>query len=79
MAEMMTMACAMGGSSVRETWITGSQPGGTSRARCAAAEHLSRLVPPGWDPVIHVSLTDDPPMAQAIVIISAIASGTARA
>jgi phosphopantetheinyl transferase (holo-ACP synthase) len=29
--------------------------------------------------VIHVSLTDDPPMAQAIVIISAIAPGTARA
>jgi holo-[acyl-carrier protein] synthase len=51
----------------------------TMRLSGAAAEHLSRLVPPGWDPVIHVSLTDDPPMAQAIVIISAIASGTARA
>jgi holo-[acyl-carrier protein] synthase len=51
----------------------------TMRLSGAAAEHLARLVPPGWEPVIHVSLTDDPPMAQAIVIISAIAPGTARA
>jgi len=29
-------------------------------------------VPPGHEPAIHVSLTDDPPMAQAIVIISAV-------
>ena len=51
----------------------------TMRLSGAAAAHLARLVPPGWEPVIHVSLTDDPPMAQAIVIISAIAPGTARA
>jgi holo-[acyl-carrier protein] synthase len=51
----------------------------TMRLSGAAAAHLARLVPPGWEPVIHVSLTDDPPMAQAIVIISAIAPSTARA
>ena len=44
----------------------------TMRLSGAAAAHLARLVPPGWEPVIHVSLTDDPPMAQAIVIISAV-------
>jgi holo-[acyl-carrier protein] synthase len=38
-----------------------------------AAAHLARLTPPGMQPAIHVSLTDDPPMAQAIVIISAVA------
>jgi len=44
----------------------------TMRLSGAAAEHLSRMVPPGLRPVIHVSLTDDPPVAQAIVIISAV-------
>ena len=44
----------------------------TMRLAGAAAEHLRRMVPPGLQPVIHVSLTDDPPVAQAIVIISAV-------
>ncbi|MBL8702543.1 MAG: holo-ACP synthase [Alphaproteobacteria bacterium] len=44
----------------------------TMRLAGEAAVHLRRLVPPGLTPVIHVSLTDDPPMAQAIVIISAV-------
>lgn len=47
------------------------QPG--MRLSGAAARHLARLTPPGLQPAIHVSLTDDPPMAQAIVIISAVA------
>ena len=37
----------------------------------AAAAHLARLVPEGFVPVIHVTITDDYPTAQALVIISA--------
>jgi holo-[acyl-carrier protein] synthase len=36
-----------------------------------AAERLAQIVPPGYKAVIHVSLTDDSPLAQAFVIISA--------
>ncbi len=36
-----------------------------------AAARLAELVPKGWTPVIHVSLTDDHPYAQAFVIIEA--------
>ncbi len=38
-----------------------------------AGRHLARLTPPGHRAVIHVTLTDDYPYAQAVVIISAIA------
>lgn len=38
-----------------------------------AAERLASLIPPGCKPVIHVSLTDDHPYAQAFVIIEAVA------
>lgn len=37
-----------------------------------AAERLARLTPPGMRTVIHVSLTDDHPYAQAFVIIEAL-------
>ena len=37
------------------------------------AERLASLIPPGMSPVIHVSLTDDHPYAQAFVIIEAVA------
>jgi len=37
-----------------------------------ALERLRALTPPGMDPVIHLTLTDDHPLAQAIVIISAV-------
>jgi len=37
-----------------------------------AAERLASLIPAGMAPVIHVSLTDDHPYAQAFVIIEAI-------
>ena len=39
-----------------------------------AAERLASLIPAGCRPVIHVSLTDDHPYAQAFVIIEAIAA-----
>jgi holo-[acyl-carrier protein] synthase len=37
-----------------------------------AAARLSALMPPGFTPKIHVSLTDDHPYAQAFVVIEAI-------
>jgi holo-[acyl-carrier protein] synthase len=37
-----------------------------------AAEHLKRLVPEGHEAVIHLTLTDEVPYAQAFVIIEAV-------
>jgi len=37
-----------------------------------AAERLASMVPEGMTPVIHLSLTDDHPYAQAFVIIEAV-------
>jgi holo-[acyl-carrier protein] synthase len=37
-----------------------------------AAERLALLIPSGMKANIHVSLTDEPPLAQAIVIIEAV-------
>ena len=37
-----------------------------------AAEQLARMVPEGMTAVVHVSLTDDHPYAQAFVIIEAL-------
>ncbi len=37
-----------------------------------AAERLREMTPPGHDAVIHVSLTDDHPWAQAFVVIEAL-------
>jgi holo-[acyl-carrier protein] synthase len=37
-----------------------------------AAGHLRRLVPAGYEPRIDITLTDDFPMAQAIVIVSGL-------
>ena len=37
-----------------------------------AAERLARMTPPGMKAVIHLSLTDDHPYAQAFVIIEAL-------
>ena len=36
-----------------------------------AAERLARMTPPGHEAIIHVTLTDDPPWAQAFVLIEA--------
>jgi holo-[acyl-carrier protein] synthase len=43
----------------------------TMRLTGGALRRLGVILPPGTEPLIHVSLTDDPPIAQAIVIISA--------
>ena len=37
-----------------------------------ALERLKAMTPQGHRAVVHVSLTDDPPMAQAFVIIEAL-------
>jgi holo-[acyl-carrier protein] synthase len=41
----------------------------TLRLRGGALDHLRSMTPEGYDAVVHVSLTDDPPVAQAFVII----------
>ena len=41
-----------------------------------AAEQLRRITPQGSEAHIHISLTDDFPLAQAMVVISAVAPGT---
>jgi holo-[acyl-carrier protein] synthase len=48
-------------------------PGGrpTLRLSGGALKHLNGLTPPGHEAVVHVSLTDDPPVAQAFVVIEA--------
>jgi holo-[acyl-carrier protein] synthase len=43
-----------------------------------AAEQLRRITPEGFEPRVDVSLTDDFPQAQAVVVISAVAAGQAR-
>jgi holo-[acyl-carrier protein] synthase len=44
----------------------------TMRLTGGAAAQLVRMVPEGHDALIHVSLTDDPPMALAFVVIEAV-------
>lgn len=48
-------------------------PGGkpTLRLTGGAARRLAELTPPGYEARLHVSLTDDPPLAQAFVVIEA--------
>ena len=43
-----------------------------------AAKRLAQMVPNGYDPIIHVTITDDYPLAQAFVIIEAIESSKVR-
>jgi holo-[acyl-carrier protein] synthase len=40
-----------------------------------AAEQLARITPNGYEARIDLTITDDFPMAQAIVIISAVRTG----
>ncbi len=49
-------------------------PGGrpTMRLTGGALKRLEEMTPPGHEAVVHVSLTDDPPLAQAFVIIEAL-------
>jgi len=44
----------------------------TMRLTGGAAERLAALVPPGHHPVIHLTITDEHPYAQAFVVIEAL-------
>ena len=50
-----------------------NQPSGRPVLRLTggALEHLKAITPVGFEAVVHVSLTDDPPLAQAFVVIEA--------
>jgi holo-[acyl-carrier protein] synthase len=50
--------------------LPGGQP--TMQLTGGALERLKRITPPGMTAVIHLTLTDDQPLAQAIVLISAV-------
>ena len=47
----------------------------TMKLENGAAKRLAQLMPNGYDPVVHVTITDDFPLAQAFVIIEAVESG----
>src|SRR3712207_6105303 len=49
--------------------LPGGQP--TMRLSGGALERLRSITPEGHEAVVHVSLTDDPPLAQAFVVIEA--------
>ncbi|MGY6547840.1 MAG: holo-ACP synthase [Roseinatronobacter sp.] len=68
------------GISWRDMWVT-NRPGGQPVMHVSgwAANRLADLTPPGHEAIIHVSLTDDHPWAQAFVVIEARPLGTARA
>jgi holo-[acyl-carrier protein] synthase len=50
--------------------LVGGKP--TMRLSGGAAKRLDEITPPGMDAKIDVSLTDEPPFAEAVVIISAV-------
>ena len=53
-------------------------PGGkpTMRLTGGAAKRLEALMPEGFSPAIHVTITDDWPLAQAFVVIEAVPRAT---
>ena len=68
------------GISWRDMWVTnlqGGQP--VMHVSGWAAERLAAMTPEGYEAVIHVSLTDDAPWAQAFVVIEARAVSRADA
>jgi holo-[acyl-carrier protein] synthase len=50
--------------------LDGGKP--TLEVSGGAQKHLEKILPPGMRPVIHVTITDDYPLAQAFVIIEAL-------
>jgi holo-[acyl-carrier protein] synthase len=47
----------------------------TLRLTGGAARQLGRVTPSGYEPQVHLALTDDFPMAHAVVVISGVATG----
>jgi len=54
--------------------LTTGQP--TLSLTGGAADRLARLMPPGLQPRIHLTMTDDHPYAQAFVVIEAVPQDT---
>ena len=48
----------------------------TMRLTGGAARRLAELIPPGLEARVDVTLTDEPPLAEAVVIISAVPPGS---
>jgi len=57
-----------------------NMPGGrpTMQLTGGALARLEKLTPPGFEARIDLSITDDWPLAQAFVVISAVAAATVR-
>jgi holo-[acyl-carrier protein] synthase len=47
----------------------------TMKLTNGAAKRLAKLIPNGYQPLVHVTITDDFPLAQAFVIIEALPQG----
>jgi len=50
--------------------LKGGKP--TLKLTGKAADRLAELTPKGWETIVHVTLTDDHPWAQAFVVIEAL-------
>ena len=48
----------------------------TMKLTNGAAKRLAEIMPSGYQPLVHVTITDDFPLAQAFVIIEAIPQGS---
>lgn len=48
----------------------------TMKLTNGAAKRLAEIMPNGYEPLVHVTITDDFPLAQAFVIIEAIPQGS---
>lgn len=56
--------------------LRGGKP--TMQLTGGALKRLTEITPPGMDAWIDLTMTDDHPLAQAVVIISAVPAGTPR-
>lgn len=48
----------------------------TMKLTNGAAKRLAEIIPNGYEPLVHVTITDDFPLAQAFVIIEAVPQGS---
>ncbi len=57
-----------------------NMPGGkpTMQLTNGAAKRLAEMMPEGYEAIIHVTITDDKPLAQAFVIIEAVPMAVAE-